>query len=182
MDSADRAARSSRAQAMVFGLAEQGVVAVATTFVDNAGIARVKAVPLSRLPQLAGWGVGFSPAFDYFRFDDWVAAPASGEGPVGDQRIVPDLDRVVVLAGAAGLGLVAGGALVAGRRGAPELQPAAAAAAGRGAPQPRARGPVRLRDRVGHLAAATATTSRRSPRAPATAWPGWWRSRTTAAT
>ncbi len=102
MDSADRAARSSRAQAMVFGLAEQGVVAVATTFVDNAGIARVKSVPLSRLPQLAGWGVGFSPAFDYFRFDDWVAAPVSGVGPVGDQRIVPDLDRVVVLAGQPG--------------------------------------------------------------------------------
>jgi glutamine synthetase len=65
--------------------------------VDNSGIARVKAVPLSRLPQLAGWGVGFSTAFDYFRFDDWVAAPASGEGPVGDQRIIPDLSRVVAL-------------------------------------------------------------------------------------
>ncbi len=56
-------------------LAGRGVVAVATTFVDNSGIARVKSVPLARLPQLAGWGVGFSTAFDYFRFDDWVAAP-----------------------------------------------------------------------------------------------------------
>ena len=102
MDSAERAARSSRAEGLLAGLAERGVVAVATTFVDNAGIARVKAVPLNRFPQLAGWGVGFSPAFDYFRFDDWVAAPASGEGPVGDQRIVPDLDRVVVLAGQPG--------------------------------------------------------------------------------
>ena len=102
MDTAERAARSSRAEGLLAGLAERGVVAVATTFVDNAGIARVKAVPLSRFPQLAGWGVGFSPAFDYFRFDDWVAAPASGEGPVGDQRIVPDLDRVVVLAGQPG--------------------------------------------------------------------------------
>ena len=83
---------------MVPGLAERGVVAVATSFVDNAGISRVKAVPLPRLPSLAAWGVGFSTAFDYFRFDDWVAAPASGEGPVGDQRIVPDLDRLVVLA------------------------------------------------------------------------------------
>ena len=102
MDTAERAARSSRAEGLLAGLAERGVVAVATTFVDNAGIARVKAVPLSRFPHLAGWGVGFSPAFDYFRFDDWVAAPASGEGPVGDQRIVPDLDRVVVLAGQPG--------------------------------------------------------------------------------
>ena len=83
---------------MVPDLAERGVVAVATSFVDNAGISRVKAVPLPGLPSLAAWGVGFSTAFDYFRFDDWVAAPASGEGPVGDQRIVPDLDRLVVLA------------------------------------------------------------------------------------
>jgi glutamine synthetase len=82
---------------MLAPLADRGVVAVATTFVDNSGIARVKAVPLSRLPQLAGWGVGFSTAFDYFRFDDWVAAPTSGEGPIGDQRIIPDLSRVVVL-------------------------------------------------------------------------------------
>jgi glutamine synthetase len=73
-------------------------VAVATSFVDNAGISRVKSVPLERLSQLASWGVGFSTAFDFFRFDDWVAAPPTGEAPVGDQRILPDLDRLVVLA------------------------------------------------------------------------------------
>ena len=97
MDLDERNARRTRAEGMVAGLAAQGVVAVATTFVDNSGIARVKAVPLDRLPQLAAWGVGFSTAFDYFRFDDWVAAPPSGEAPVGDQRIIPDLDRVVTL-------------------------------------------------------------------------------------
>ncbi|MEP6816287.1 MAG: glutamine synthetase family protein [Marmoricola sp.] len=98
MDLTDREARRTRAEALLPRLAEQGVVAVATSFVDNSGISRVKSVPLARLPQLAAWGVGFSTAFDYFRFDDWVAAPATGEGPVGDQRIVPDLDRLVVLA------------------------------------------------------------------------------------
>jgi glutamine synthetase len=98
VDVEERQARSARAEAVVAGLAAQGVTAVATTFVDNSGVARVKSVPLPRLPHLAGWGVGFSTAFDYFRFDDWVAAPATGEGPVGDQRIIPDLDRVVVLA------------------------------------------------------------------------------------
>jgi glutamine synthetase len=75
---------------------------VATSFVDNAGISRVKAVPVAKLPDLAAWGAGFSTAFDYFRGDDWVAAPATGEGPVGDQRIMPDLDRLVVLAGQPG--------------------------------------------------------------------------------
>ena len=97
MDLDERHARQARAEALLPGLAEKGVVAVATSFVDNSGISRVKSVPLARLPRLASWGVGFSTAFDYFRFDDWVAAPASGEGPIGDQRIVPDLSRLVVL-------------------------------------------------------------------------------------
>jgi glutamine synthetase len=102
LSSDDRRTRAEQAQELVAVLGDREVVAFATTFVDNSGIARVKAVPLARLPQLAAWGVGFSTAFDYFRFDDWVAAPPSGIGPVGDQRIVPDLSRVVVLAGQPG--------------------------------------------------------------------------------
>jgi glutamine synthetase len=98
VDLADRDRRLTRAEALLPALADRGVVAVATSFVDNAGISRVKSVPLDRLPALAAWGVGFSTAFDYFRFDDWVAAPPDGTAPVGDQRIVPDLERLVVLA------------------------------------------------------------------------------------
>ncbi|MGC4109873.1 MAG: glutamine synthetase [Nocardioides sp.] len=98
MDLADRERRRTHAESLVPDLAERGVVAVATSFVDNAGISRVKSVPLDRLPALAAWGVGFSTAFDYFRFDDWIAAPPGGHAPVGDQRIVPDLDRLTVLA------------------------------------------------------------------------------------
>ena len=71
---------------------------VATTFIDNAGITRVKSVPLDRLPQLAAWGVGASTSFDYFRFDDWLAAPPGGTAPVGDLRVIPDLRRLVPLA------------------------------------------------------------------------------------
>jgi glutamine synthetase len=97
VDVAERNARSKHAEAVVASLADQGVVAFATSFVDSSGISRVKVVPLRRLPQLAAWGVGFSTAFDYFRFDDWVAAPPSGVGPIGDQRIIPDLSRVVPL-------------------------------------------------------------------------------------
>ncbi len=115
MDLEERNARRTRAESMVAGLAAQGVVAVATTFVDNSGIARVKTVPLDRLPQLAAWGVGFSTAFDYFRFDDWVAAPPSGEAPgrrpADHPRPRPGGDA----GGAAGLGLVARRALVADR-------------------------------------------------------------------
>lgn len=97
VDLADRDRRRTRAEALLPDLQNRGVVAVATSFVDNSGISRVKSVPLDRLPALAAWGVGFSTAFDYFRFDDWVAAPPDGLAVVGDQRIVPDLDRLVVL-------------------------------------------------------------------------------------
>jgi glutamine synthetase len=102
VDQADRDQRHTRARELAPSLADQGVVGVATSFVDNAGISRVKAVPVAKLADLAAWGAGFSTAFDYFRADDWVAAPRSGEGPVGDQRIVPDLGRLVVLAAQSG--------------------------------------------------------------------------------
>src|SRR3954447_15288537 len=98
VDLADRERRRRQAASLLPALADRGVVAVATSFVDNSGISRVKSVPLDRLPTLGPGGVGFSTAFDYFRFDDWVAAPPDGHAPVGDQRIVPDLDRLVVLA------------------------------------------------------------------------------------
>jgi glutamine synthetase len=97
VDITERNARSKDAEAVVASLTDQGVVAFATSFVDTSGISRVKVVPLGRLPQLAAWGAGFSTAFDYFRFDDWVAAPPTGVGPIGDQRIIPDLGRVVPL-------------------------------------------------------------------------------------
>lgn len=98
MDADERESRKAKAESLLPGLAEAVVVAVATTFVDNSGITRVKAVPLDRLPRLAAWGVGASTSFDYFRFDDWLAAPPDGRAPVGDLRVMPDLDRVVPLA------------------------------------------------------------------------------------
>ena len=63
MDVPERQARSAHAEQLLPSLAEQGVSMVATTFVDNAGLTRVKSVPLYRLPQLAAWG--------------WVPQPAS---------------------------------------------------------------------------------------------------------
>ena len=98
MDVPERQARSAHAEQLLPSLAEQGVSMVATTFVDNAGMTRVKSVPLYRLPQLAAWGVGASTSFDYFRFDDWLAAPPGGTAPVGDLRVIPDLRRLVALA------------------------------------------------------------------------------------
>ncbi len=98
MDVAERQARAAEASSLVDQLRDDGVVAVATTFIDNSGIARVKCVPLDRLPHLAAWGVGISTSFDRFRFDDWIAADPDGRAPVGDLRIIPDVRRVVPLA------------------------------------------------------------------------------------
>jgi glutamine synthetase len=98
VDVPERQARGAQAEKLVRTLLERDVGMVATTFVDNAGITRVKSVPLKRLPQLAAWGVGASTSFDYFRFDDWLAAPPGGTAPVGDLRVIPDLNRVVPLA------------------------------------------------------------------------------------
>ena len=97
MDVAEREARSRAAEELLPALADAGVVAVATTFVDNSGITRVKCVPLERLPALAAWGVGIWTSFDRFRFDDWIAADPDGRAPVGDLRILPDLRRIVAL-------------------------------------------------------------------------------------
>lgn len=79
-------------------LAERGVVAVALSWVDNSGVLRTKAVPLERLEHAAAWGVGASPVFDAFTPDDTIVAGRYAGGPVGDLRLVPDLERVTVLA------------------------------------------------------------------------------------
>jgi glutamine synthetase len=70
-----------------------GVTLVELSFVDNAGIVRVKAVPLERMPATPG----ASPCFDSFGSDDVMVAGRYLGGPDGDLRLVPDMDRVVAL-------------------------------------------------------------------------------------
>jgi glutamine synthetase len=79
-------------------LAAQGVVGVAGSFVDNSGIARVKTVPVGRLASAAERGIGMSPVFDVFMFDDAITASPRSTGPVGDLRLFLDLERLIVLA------------------------------------------------------------------------------------
>lgn len=83
-------------------LAARGVRAVAVTFVDNAGITRVKTVPVNRLAHAAQWGIGMSPVFDVFLVDDSITTSAHIGGPAGDIRLYPDLDQLTVLAGQPG--------------------------------------------------------------------------------
>ena len=85
-------------------LAGLGVRTVALTWVDNAGVTRVKAVPLDRLRHAVEWGVGMSPVFDVFLVDDSITTSRYVGGPAGDLRLFPDLDRLTALAGQPGWG------------------------------------------------------------------------------
>src|SRR5215218_7750979 len=93
---------AERARGLAAELATREVRAVALTWVDNAGITRVKTVPVARLPEAAAWGVGMSPVFDVFCVDDSITTSTHIGGPVGDLRLHPDLDRLTVLAGQRG--------------------------------------------------------------------------------
>ncbi|MGW2862898.1 glutamine synthetase family protein [Streptomyces sp. NPDC001205] len=79
-------------------LTAEGVRAVALTWVDVAGLTRVKVVPTARLAQVAAHGVGMSPVFDVYLVDDSVTSSPHIGGPDGDLRLVPDLNRLTVLA------------------------------------------------------------------------------------
>lgn len=83
-------------------LRERGVRGVILSYVDTAGINRIKTVPLSRLDDAARWGVGMSPVFDVFLSDDSITSTDRLGSPDGDLRLRPDLDRLVVLAGQPG--------------------------------------------------------------------------------
>lgn len=79
-------------------LRSRGVRAVALTWVDNAGVTRVKTVPVERLGYAAEFGIGMSPVFDVFLVDDSITTSRHIGGPVGDLRLYPDLDRLTPLA------------------------------------------------------------------------------------
>ena len=98
MDEHERERRATRARELVPGLAADGVVGVAVTSVDLAGITRTKGFPLRRLPDVAAWGVGSSVVFDTYGTDDLsIPAPPGVGGPVGDLRLHPDVERLTRL-------------------------------------------------------------------------------------
>jgi len=86
------------AAGVVASLRASGIAAVAVTIVDNAGIARVKTVPLAGLERAARWGVGLSPVFDVCTVDDAFTSTGEVDGPTGDLRLLPDLGAARVIA------------------------------------------------------------------------------------
>jgi glutamine synthetase len=74
-----------------------GVTMLEMSFVDNAGITRVKTVPIDRVEAAVADGVGASPCFEAFGADDIMVAGRYLGGPDGDLRLRPDLARAVPL-------------------------------------------------------------------------------------
>jgi len=97
-----RASLLGPARELATKLHDAGVMMVALCWVDNAGITRVKTVPLSRFERAAAWGIGMSPVFDVFVVDDSITTSKYIGGPGGDLRLMPDLAGVRVLAGQPG--------------------------------------------------------------------------------
>lgn len=83
-------------------LARAGARAAALVLVDNAGIARMKCVPLDRLPAASEAGIGWSSVWAAALGDDHFAQPASLAWPSGDVRLRADLDAAAILACAPG--------------------------------------------------------------------------------
>jgi glutamine synthetase len=89
---------TDQAEQLAAKLCEDGVRGVVLSYVDTAGVARIKTVPVARLARAARWGVGMSPVFDVFLADDTLTSTADLGSPDGDLRLIPDLDRLVALA------------------------------------------------------------------------------------
>jgi glutamine synthetase len=94
--------QAERAGQLAGKLREDGVRGVVLSYVDTAGITRIKTVPVARLARAARWGVGMSTVFDIFLANDLMTSTAELGSPDGDLRLVPDLDRLVALAGQPG--------------------------------------------------------------------------------
>lgn len=92
-----RAEQVTQAKEIANRLLRQGIHGLVLSFVDTAGINRIKTIPMGRLPQAAQWGVGMSPVFDAFLANDSITSTAELGGPDGDLRLIPDLDQLVVL-------------------------------------------------------------------------------------
>jgi glutamine synthetase len=93
---------ASEATATRQRLAAAGVRALAMTMVDNGGITRVKAVPLTRLERAAASGVGMAYIWAAAGTDDLFADVAPFDNPSGDMRLIPDLSAARVLTAAPG--------------------------------------------------------------------------------
>jgi glutamine synthetase len=89
--------RADQAKELAESLWAGGIRAVALSQVDNAGVARVKAVPVTLFERAVRFGVGMSPVFEVFMVNDSITTSDEVGGPVGDLRLMPDPSAVRAL-------------------------------------------------------------------------------------
>jgi len=81
--------------------------ALMVTYVDHAGIGRIKLVPGRRILSVAKNGATASlSAGTLFSTDDYPVSTPALDATIGDLRVIPDLERLVVIDEQAGLGWV----------------------------------------------------------------------------
>jgi glutamine synthetase len=81
---------SSEARGSLQELVAGGVRVIAVTVVDNAGVTRVKGVPIEAFERSLSSGVGLSPIFNVCTVVDTFTSSEEVGGPVGDLRLIPD--------------------------------------------------------------------------------------------
>lgn len=81
----------------ISSLHDAGIRMVACTFVDLAGVTRVKCVPLERAQRAAEHGVGISDLSAVYAIDDHITTTSVYDSPSGDMRLRPDLSAAVPL-------------------------------------------------------------------------------------
>lgn len=78
-------------------LLDSGLRMLITSMVDNAGLTRAKSVPAARLRTAVRDGIGLSPVFALMCTDDAITSSPLVNGPVGDNRLMPDLTAAAPL-------------------------------------------------------------------------------------
>jgi glutamine synthetase len=92
------AQRADKARELAESLLSRGVRMVALSHVDNAGVTRVKTIPVTLLERAVRFGVGMSPVFEVFMVNDSITSSDEVGGPVGDLRLMPDPFALKILA------------------------------------------------------------------------------------
>lgn len=89
---------------MTTGVNTDDIRAIMVTYVDHAGISRIKVVPGRRLASLERSGATASlSAATLFSTDDYPISTPALDAAIGDVRVMPDLERLVMLDPDAGL-------------------------------------------------------------------------------
>jgi len=86
------------AELVVEKLRRNGVRLIACTFVDNAGVTRVKTIPVGKLAGAFENGIGISYVFAVFGINDDITSSPGFDTSSGDMRLIPDREAVVIAA------------------------------------------------------------------------------------